>query len=405
MNIWWINQHAGAPDDAGHTRHYSLAYYLTKQGHKVTLVTSDFNYFSLKKRVTQSIGRFTHEEINRVDYLWVREVPYRPNYFYRLLSMFAFAHMCKELVHVPQLTKPDIIIGSSPPLFAADAARKLAKKLNVPFVLEVRDIWPMAIMSLKKVSAWHPLMLYMKMIEKRLYKHAAGIISIMPKFSTYLKDEGIVAGNIKYIPHGIDYELFSGAADMVQKDKLTIIHAGKFAVANHLSVVLEAAKILQANHPDLPIEFWLIGEGVEKQTLLKQAQQYHLKRVKFFDPLPKNQIYAFLQQADAFLLHVKCADVYRYGATTNRLSDYLASGRPLIYAFSSNSYDPVTLSQCGLSIPSEDPKALAEAAIALYQLPFHDRVQMGERAMSYAKMHHNLAVLAEELSDFLQQCV
>ena len=405
MNIWWFNQYAGAPNQAGHTRNYSLAYYLKKQGHQVTLISSDFNHFSLKTRLDKTGETFTFEEINGVEFLWVAEKTHGSNYLSRLLSMFSFARLCRQLIHLRQLKKPDIIIGSSPSLIAAHAACKIAKTLNVPFVLEVRDIWPLAIVDLKNISAFNPLIMYMKFLEKRLYQQSAGIIAAMPYFSHYLIDEHIKVDKLIYIPHGIDYDLFKGVGDLIKKDKFVVIHAGKFAVANHLVTVLEAAQILKQHQPDLPIEFWLIGDGPDKAALELMAENKQLVNVKFFAPLPKDKIYEFMQQADAFLLHVKKAEVYRYGATTNRLSDYLASGRPLIYAFSSNSYDPVTLSGCGVSIQSEDPKALANAAVSLYLLPFEEHQQMGQRAVNYVKEHHNLEHLSQDLGDFLQQFV
>jgi len=405
VNIWWLNQHAGAPDEAGHTRNYSLAYYLNRQGHQVTLITSNFNHFSLEKRTDKISEQFINEKVNGIDFLWVSGKSPGKSYFSRLISMFSFARVCKKLTNLNQLPKPDIIIGSSPPLFTADAAMKLAKKMNVPFVLEVRDIWPQAIIDLKKTSVYHPLMIYMKFLERKLYKNASGIIAAMPYFSTYLHDQKIRVKKIKYLPHGIDYALFTGVMPCVQKDKFIIVHAGKFAVANHLVTVLEAAVLLKTKYPDCPIEFWLIGEGVDYKPLQQKAMKENLNNVKFFKPLSKNKIYGFMQQADALLLHVKNANIYRYGATTNRLSDYLASGRPLIYAFSSNTYDPVSSSECGISISSENPEALAQAAVLLYKLPLEQRVIMGERGMTYVKENHNLETLSKELSAFLIECL
>src|SRR5690606_37720541 len=98
----------------------------------------------------------------------------------RMRNMLVFAKQVSKLVPQLDLPAPDVIIGSSPHLFGAQAAERLARRYGVPFVLEVRDLWPQSLIDLGGVPAYHPLVLALGSIEKRLYRDATRILALLP---------------------------------------------------------------------------------------------------------------------------------------------------------------------------------------------------------------------------------
>ena len=178
MQCWWINHYAIPPNEPGGTRHYSLAKKLKTHGIEVTIIASSFNYVQRKERLKANESHRC-EVIDGVPFVWLRTRAYSGNSVSKLLNMLSFVRHLRRRSDLPD-TKPDIIIGSSPHPFAADEARRIARRLNVPFCLEIRDLWPQTLTDVGGLSAWHPVVLWMRRIERRLYRAARCIVTLLP---------------------------------------------------------------------------------------------------------------------------------------------------------------------------------------------------------------------------------
>lgn len=156
MNIWIINQYAIPPDTAGITRAFVMARELIAHGHDVTIIASSFDHVSRTEKRLKSREGWKIEIFEGVRFLWLRTPAYSGNGLARVWNMSVFA--VKALVEPSKhlLKEPDIIVGSSPHLFGALAAERLATRLNVPFVLEVRDLWPQSLIDLGNLSRGTP---------------------------------------------------------------------------------------------------------------------------------------------------------------------------------------------------------------------------------------------------------
>ncbi|MBT9253591.1 MAG: glycosyltransferase family 4 protein [Brockia lithotrophica] len=172
-------------------------------------------------------------------------------------------------------------------------------------------------------------------------------------------------------------------------------------MANDLDRVLDAAHLLQKGGNGKAIRFVLVGDGPEKERLMQRAREMGLHNVEFRDPVPKREVFRVLAEADAFLLLLKEAPVFRFGASPNKLYDYMAMGRPVIFAVNSP-YNPVQESHSGITVSDASPEALAQAVHALASLPREEREAMGRRGRAYVEEHHSFPRLAEQLEEILR---
>jgi glycosyltransferase involved in cell wall biosynthesis len=179
--------------------------------------------------------------------------------------------------------------------------------------------------------------------------------------------------------------------------RFIIVYAGSHGLANALDSLLQAARLLA----DEPVTFLMVGQGPEKAALQHVASQAGLSHVVFLPPVRKNAVPALLAAADALILCWRCIPIYRFGVSPNKLIDYMMAGRPVIHAIDAGN-DMVAESGCGISVPPEDPQALAGAVRRLMQTPADERARMGENGRSYVLAHHDYRVLARRFLDSLE---
>jgi len=144
------------------------------------------------------------------------------------------------------------------------------------------------------------------------------------------------------------------------------------------------------------IEFVLVGGGTDKEALERLALKLELRNVKFPGLVPKNDIVKVMNGADAYIVSLRDVPLLRYGISLNKACDYLASGRPTVFA-GSPGYDPIKEARAGISVPANDPIALAEGVQKLMALTPEERIQMGRNGREYVARVHSLEVVAGRL--------
>src|SRR5690606_10302552 len=136
-----------------------------------------------------------------VDFLWLRTPEYGGNGLGRMANMLVFAARTRVLLPRIIPVPPDVVIGSSPQPFAALAAERLAQRLHVPFVLEVRDLWPESLVDVGNFSSHHPLILVLRRIERHLYRKADHVICLLPGAEAFIRSRGARADRITLVPN------------------------------------------------------------------------------------------------------------------------------------------------------------------------------------------------------------
>jgi glycosyltransferase involved in cell wall biosynthesis len=396
--IWIVNQYAGSPRHGMEYRHYHLARALVAQGHRVVVITGTRSH--LFTRPPEVSRPFTLETIDGITYCWVGGPPYeRAISIARILNMAAFA---MRLVRLPvdRLPRPDAILVSSPSLFPLPVAARWAKRYGARFAFEVRDIWPLTLRELGDLSTRHPLVVLMQWLEDFGYRSADVVVSVLPAAEGHMVSRGMDPAKFHYLPNGIELDgRRVGTAPDVVRDAIkpgafTVGFVGTLGRANVLETLIDAAKLVE---PD-GVEVVVVGHGPERDQLMARAAG--ASNIAFVGPIPKDDVAAALALFDACYVGYRRSSLYRFGVSPNKLYDYMAAGRPVLFAADAAN-QPVQEADCGRTIPPEDPEALADAIRSLAAASQEERARLGANARTYVAGHHDYARLADRLADLL----
>lgn len=401
MTIWIVNHYALPPNRPGGTRHFALAKELRRRGYQVVIVASSFDHQRRLETRLKPGEPFQLAEEEGVPFLWLRTLPYRGNDISRVLNMLSFALSVLTQARHAIVGKPDLIIGSSPHPFAALAAQLLSRRYKIPFVLEVRDLWPQSLVELGSFSSRHPLIMFLEQLERYLYRRAHAIVTLLPLAHEHMVKKGAPGERIYWIPNGVDMEQVPLPQPPAHKRRLVALYAGAHGIANNLDLILDAAYLLKVKGWDSAIEFKLIGDGPEKSRLIERARSLGLANVRFEDPIPKNHVFKVLSDGDILLLALKDSPLFRFGVSPNKLFDYMAVARPIVFAGNSPG-NPVEQAQAGYVVSPSRPEELAQAIYHLTQLSLEERWAMGLRGRSFLEKHHSVKRLVDRLEEVFE---
>jgi len=397
MNIWIINEYAGSPYHGMEFRHYYLGREFVKLGHNVTIITASYSH--LFRNPPKVSGEFTLEEIDGINYLWIKVPKYKKSTdIKRVLKWLKFS---LSLFFLPykKLPKPDVIILSPMATFPVLPTYILTKRFRAKFIFEVKDIWPLTLIELGGYSPKHPLIVLMRWCEIFALRNADIIVSVLSNYGEYLKDNGINRDFV-YIPNGVNLEELNNIEDLsenikrlIPEDKFIVGYVGTVGIANALDVLIETAHILK-NHKD--IVFVIVGDGQEKENLIRMVKEMNLENVIFIPSIPKRQVQAMLKLFDVCYIGWRKCKIYKYGVSPNKIFDYMYSGKPVIHAISTKN-DIISKANCGISVEAENPEAIADAIIKLKNMDYEEREKLGLRGREYVINNHSYEFLAKKI--------
>jgi glycosyltransferase involved in cell wall biosynthesis len=403
-HVWILNHYAQEPGGAGGTRHFHLAEHLANLGWAATVLAASVELNSGRQRLGPH-EPFRHERFGNVPFLWVRTPRYEGNGPRRTLNMLAYACQVLRPAVTRQLARPAVVIGSSVHPLAAVAGALLARRFKVPFVFEVRDLWPQTLIDMGRLPQRSVLAWALRKLEQWLYRRASRIIVLLPRAWEYIVPLGVPKERIVWIPNGVDLALFPPSPAPMQVDSraFTLMYFGAHGQANGLETLIDAMAIVRRHLADVSVHLRLIGDGPMKPQLIAQAQRLGLTSVSFEPPIPKVEIPRLAREADAFVIVVRdLPNLYRFGISMNKLFDYLAAGRPIVIA-SSAANDPVAESGAGLSVRSNSPVELAQAIVRLIKTAPLDRLKMAAAGRHFVEAHHSYVALSARLAAVLDE--
>jgi glycosyltransferase involved in cell wall biosynthesis len=244
----------------------------------------------------------------------------------------------------------------------------------------------------------------MRMLEKWLYRRAERIIVLLPHADRYIMGLGVAREKIVWIPNGIDMEDLPPSGPVTPRPYFTVMYFGAHGAANGLENVVRALAVLQERRQDPPIRLRLIGAGPSKAALKKLAAKLRPDNISFEDPVPKVQIPAKAAEADAFVFNLVDAPVFQFGISSNKLFDFLAAGRPILFCCRSSN-NPVAEAGAGVTVKPDVPLALADAMTELAARPLEERLRMGAAGRAYVERHHDFRVLAGRLATLMDEVI
>ena len=250
MRILILNQYALPAGEAGITRHGDIGAELVRRGHEVTVIASDFDYFSRQRtRRGGETNATTHEGVT---FIWLRTGAYVGNDRRRMSSMVRYA-MSATWSGIRQRPAPDVVIGSSPQPLAPLAADGVARFRRVPWIFEARDIWPSALVDLKAITRGGRTHRVLERLERYSYRRASAVVSVPPLGSLRLEELGLDATKVTHIPNGATTLLsepgpIPETLDRLIRDgegRFVLVYAGAIGVPHGFETVVEAVRCLK----------------------------------------------------------------------------------------------------------------------------------------------------------------
>lgn len=390
-----INQTAGSPHHGMVYRNYYIAREWVKQGHKAIIISG--SYFHNFSKLPETKGLFTKEEIDGIEYWWVKLPSYsKSRSAGRLLTLFIFPFL---LLFFPfwRLSKPQTVIVSGPPHLSIFNAWIWARYWGATLVYEVRDIWPLTIIKLGNISPWHPVILFLSFFERLAYMAADRVVSVLALANKHFESRGMLPSKFAYIPNGVDTSIedfedseVARSVATIAKNKKVIIYAGSFGIANNLDQMIDAAQILK---DQTKLHFIFIGDGPHKDNLKKRAAS--LDNVSFFGPVPKKEIPAILSHAHMGYVGLMKSDLFKHGVSPNKLFDYMAARKSVIMAIDTED-NIVEKAQCGVAVTSCSPQDIAEAVRHLASKTNEELEELGQNGRNYLEKNHTYLSLAKK---------
>jgi glycosyltransferase involved in cell wall biosynthesis len=380
MNIWLVNPFDPLPGEQFRPGRYAFfAQLLSQAGHTVTWWTASFVHMTKSYRSPRTWEERLPHGVT-VAMLWAPA--YQGNIGpRRLLSHFLWARgfwRAARLTAVP----PDVIIASSPPLYAANRALAVAGRRNAQVIIDVKDLWPEAFRSafpppLRRVGM--ALLQPLRALEDANFKQADGLIAISQTLLNRAQavDQGKKVSCV--IPLGVDAAVYEHAAQtgggawQKQGGEFWVAYIGNVGKTYDVGTILEAARLVVRDEPH--IKFFIAGNGPLLQASQEKAQHWGLSNVIFTGFLPVDTLAQLLVQADVGLNAIAPGTV---SAFPNKIYDYLAAGLPIVNSVKGEL--ETFIQQQGVGIPYEAGQAasLRDAILTLYKAP-EPRAEMGAR--------------------------
>ena len=397
--LLWVNHFAVAPDMGGGTRHFEMARELGRRGWSVTIAASDFHLHgrTYKRRSSAADRAPRVEVIEGVTFVWLWAAPYEKNDWRRAWNWVSFGRSLARWMRGS--ARPDVIVGSTPHLFAPLATWRAARRLSVPFVLEVRDLWPesLAVGGARRGPSYWAL----HFLARFLYRVADRIIVLAAGVGDFLVRAGVPADRIVLAPNGVDVAAY-GESVRSPRPTVRLAYAGAHGPANGLEAVLDAAVLLKA---EPQVKFDLVGDGPSKRALVERARVDGLTNVSFHEPISKRAMPAFLAECDAGLMVLKDVPLFAFGVSPNKLFDYWGASLPVICNVPGDVADMVRRSGGGVQTRDASGKALAEAVRQLLAMSPEERAAMGEHGRSWVARERDRPVLAARMDDALRELI
>lgn len=397
MKIWYLSAYDQPRGQS--TRTYDFSRELVRRGHEVTMFTNSYCHFTHVEYLGPK-ERWRVESVDGIRVVWLKTRPYRGNGAGRALNMLDNA------VRILQASKalgerPDVVLGPSVPTLTGWAASRLADRYRVPFIFEVRDVWPDALVDMGGLSKSSLTYWMFRHLEKLLYRKATRISSTLPHIAEHVAGSGSDPEKIICIPNGVDLAPYVSDCSYDGGDgrQLIVMYVGGFGLDHDVPTIIRAAKLLQ-DAGDTTFRFIVIGGGVRKAECEEEARSYRLRNLEFRAPIPKSSIPEVQQGADILVAAITESKSYRFGLNLNKLCAYFASARPVLFSGNPPN-DPVRESGAGLSIGAEDPQAMVAALKELAGLESAVRVEMGKRGRRYAQTTLSMEALGERMEKML----
>jgi colanic acid biosynthesis glycosyl transferase WcaI len=396
------------PPDVGSASHlfYELGRAFVARGHQVSVVTGLPGYY-----VQGELDRYRHRpwlretmagmDVRRVAALQVTRNTRAGR------GLWQFSCAATSALAGLRVPSADVCLVYSPPLPLGLSALVLRRAHGIPFVLNVQDLFPQSAIDLGLLRQ-SALIGVFEALERQIYQRADAITVHSTGNRAYVLARGGQAGSTRVVHNLVDTEQVCPGPkqnavrrELGLNDHFLVSFAGVMGHSQDLDVVLEAANRLR-EHSD--IYFLLVGDGTEKDRLVRKSQSLGLTNVAWLPMQPRERYPALLQSSDLGLATLRSE--VRTPVVPSKILSIMASGRPVLAAMGQEGDAPVLIAEAeaGLCLPPERPQEMAEAILRLARDPALCR-RLGANGRHYAEVHLSPAVVAGQYEELFAAAV
>lgn len=271
------------------------------------------------------------------------------------------------LISMKKIKKPDVIITSSPTFFSIFSGYWYGLMKKAPFVLEIRDLWPAAMIELGVMKEGTITKILEKM-ELFFYRKCKTLIMVTKSFKDNVVNRGIDGDKVHVITNGVNQDMFyprekneSLTDNYDLKDKFVISYVGAHGISQNLSTILKVAEALKE---EKDIQFLFIGEGAEKDQLKITTSEQNINNVKFIDSQPKEMIPEFYSTSDICLIPLKNIELFRT-FIPSKMFEIMACGVPIVASLEGEAADILNESKAALVVQPDNSEEIKKAILKL----------------------------------------
>ncbi len=406
MNILLIHQYFLEEDDPGGSRWNEFTRVWTAQGHTVTVLGGMMHYNG-KEKIAEYKGKyFVKKQQGAVSVLrcHVSEA-YNKHFIGRLWGYFSFMFSSLYAGLFKVKGKFDVVIVTSPPLFVGVSGYLISRLRRMPFVFEVRDLWPESAIDtgvltnkiVIKLAYW---------VEAFIYSRAKLVNVLTPAFYKVLRDKKHIAEKkLVQISNAADFSLSEKLLNEFDREafrkehaldgKFVITYVGAHGVANHLEQILDAGVALK----DTRVLFLLIGQGMEKDRLMKMREERKIANVRFIDSVPKAEVFKYILASEMGASVLKRVDTFKT-VYSNKTFDYMSCKKPILMAIDGVSRELLEDAKAGSYVEPENTAEYNRIIRQYLNDPERLRTE-GENGYRFAKENFDREVLAKKYISYI----
>tara|TARA_R110002167_G_scaffold129337_15_gene312228 strand:- start:91 stop:1299 length:1209 start_codon:yes stop_codon:yes gene_type:complete len=396
MKILFIHQYFGTPDIPGPTRAYWNCSEIINKGHEVVVIRSSKKNKSLVEK----------EHFNGIDMISLKVRYSNQMGVYRRFMAFV-QFMLLATWYALREKDIDLVIASSTPLTIGFPALVLKKVKNIPYIFEVRDLWPEVPIQMGAVK--NKLVIAIaRWFEKSIYDNASSIIALSPGMESGVIATGIIEDKVVMIPNMSNVEIFykrptKGALAIklgIASDAFKVVYFGALGLANSIDYILEAAKILKDVSD---IEFLFIGEGAMLTKILEEKEAHNLDNVKYLGFFTLEETSEVVNECNISLVTFGNLPILGTNSPT-KLFDSLSAGKPIIVNSAGWTKKLVEDNKCGVFADPESAEDLASKILYLKRSP-SVMTEMSDNARKLAETDFDKSLLCQKFYGVVENVI
>jgi len=360
-------------------------------GHEVLIIAASTVHNS-EINLIEGPESYIEQTVDGVHYVLIRCRQYSGNGVSRFANMMEFAAKLPKICD--KLPRPDAIVSCSMTLFACAEGLKISKKYGCRKIAQITDLWPESIVAYDIAGPKHPVVLWLRIIEKWIYTHADAIVFSMEGAYDYILERGweklVPREKVFLINNGVDVKLFDENKrqftvedpDLQNAEIFKIVYTGAIRKANNLGRLLDIAKLVQNER----VRFLIWGDGDELETLRARQKSEGIDNVCFKGRVEKKYVPYITACADMNLMHVESSPILRFGVSPNKLFDYFAAGKPVLSDFPCP-YNPAITYHVSDELADLSPAGVAREIDRMASLGDEELAAYGRRARAAAEIY------------------